>query len=311
MKKYLIYFLSFSMIFLSACKSNNIKDKPLIAMSEVEVVENINSNSQNLKVNEYFDLIKSEVEPADLYAFLHKNRFRLSKYDADIMMSYITDKQYEYMDVYKAYIEELVSLKKLNSVSLISNDTLYFINVTDTSVLRDLQRIVDGGFKVTISRNKDVDISIDFSQNLKYLDYLSDDFKGAIRILASSQMHSINETPIKVTDIKNLSDRIAQLDNILFSDNEIVKLKPLKVLYLKYIDIYLDGIRHSEDPKEVSYRYIYSYRSFCNDNQNSITTKNLRGLLNAVEDNLYQITSNLELYIQSVYSSLKSEIEKK
>lgn len=236
--KYIVISLVAGALIFTGCQQPSNQAPPL----ENPPVENGEGDAEQQKIMEEFKgLIATSPAPSEAHSFIEGNIEKVSKEDASIMVQDFEALQNKYQpQLNEEFFEsEDVQLQLLES-GLFEFDYESVDQIQDERSKDLLLKTMDNGFKVETAEAQFFPV-IDYSFYKKYSEYVTDDIKEYIEIMAADS----DDAPIKDAAIvigwDEVANRTAAAEDFLSTYPDSPKYDEMKQLYLQYADFLLFG----------------------------------------------------------------------
>ena len=230
-KKVLLLTLAIAIFTFSGCKPTTpISTAPIPPVSADTMIA-------------YKQLIEKNVSPAELLKFADTNIAKLSKEDADTIITDFITQQQKQKDKYDEKIFSDEFNVRLNNYKY--EDLLKLINISDTDIRDLLQSAYNDGFKLYNTEGMNY-IEPDFVMiNDKFSKFVSDELAAYLNIMSvETKLHFAEDAGLTIT-LEQLADRIFNTEQFMDKYNDSRFFKEIQQWHSYYMSAYLIGMNNT------------------------------------------------------------------
>ncbi|MDF2531235.1 MAG: hypothetical protein K0Q65_816 [Clostridia bacterium] len=258
-------------------------------------------------MEDYKKLIENSVQPKEVFEFLDENAKVLTKENVALIMNDLEKLQKEYLPkLEEKYFESTELQKELIDLYLEKKDINY-INDTSNIETEALKSLIDetrrSGYKVETAEGMFFPI-VDYSAYKSYAQYISDDLKAYIEIMALESDDVPAKDAALVIGWDEVIDRAAKQEAFIKKYADSSKLPEVKQLYNKYLTFTFLGLNNTplfsydgnvmaEDAKAVYTKLDFS----ANDSE---YMQSLKGFMELLKNSNYKLTPEIDKFRKAI-----------
>ncbi len=277
---------------LTGCNKKEEADKTPIVKPPVENPKDdvVVEEDEDTLIEEFADILDKEEEPDKIISFIDNNLDKLGELEGDIMIDGLEKKLIENED---STTDKIFELDKNNEIIEIWENNNYEFGESQIGLIKDndlkaeLQKSYDNMYKLVNLEGQFFNV-IDYARLQKYNDYLTDEWKDYLAIMArDSEDLPMADGGLRIS-YDELAKRLILTENYLNSYVEGGRREEMLELYENKIDVYLKGVPNTpiadRDTNIITDEVLSSYEKTANI-ENYITSHIVFKYLEAITEN--------------------------
>ncbi len=258
--------------------------------------ENVNEESENIKeeldkgeqeeIMAQYNKVIEQDKPLVVKEFVNKNIEKVSEENAGKMILGLEEVQNAYMDEYMNALFEDDIPNKLHEIFGVEFDKEKVDSIEDQELKELLTEILEGGYQI-VSLEGDFYPMMNYSPLEKYTQYLSDDMKDYIEIMATEyDALSFKDAHLAIS-WDELAERTINTEKYLSKYEDSPKREDIGKMYINYIRAYIHPIADYTTEK-ISDETINAYKKVVDEYEETVTAEVTKEYLEILEKNDYK-----------------------
>ncbi len=291
----------------SSIQPNNLKQDTTSdneASNDCYVLRN---EAQQKKIMQNLDtLINSNANEKQVITFVNNNIAYVSKENASKMVFAIQTTQKKNISNYIYGMTDDIQGKIIEEFNWDFNmDKIDDIKNPDLK--KYLKNIKDSGYRLFESEGMYCPI-IDYARYCEYAEYVTDDIREYIEIMAEESTHIATDDAAIVISWDELLRRACVQEEYMKKYPQSLRLNEVKQLYEEYVRYSLFGTNNTPafdfQIETINQDLLQSYKKLIQEGNNDHITQQIETYLKILEKNKFKRTDEIELYINDVYQEL-------
>lgn len=284
--------------------STNQEEKD-VAKEEKDTIEERKEDSEKI-MSDFNELVNKDSKPYEILVFIDGNIDKVTNKDADIMVMELEKIQNLSIEGYtdtlfgENYQEELDRAVDHDSgeikVDIIKNE----------EIKTNIREMLYGGYKFVMLEGSYYPI-INYELLKKYIDYLPEDSKRYIEIMAVESNELISEDAALVISWEELANRTLNTERFLTEFSDSSRRDVIGNMYRMYMEAYMFGMSNTPihewtDSKKIYDEVLDSYKETIKTNEAAVTATILKEYLRMLEKNDQKMDDNIPKEIYEFYN---------
>lgn len=254
---------------LSGCNKKDDGNTPVVTPPVQNPTKDVGEVDGDSFMEELTNIIESNNEPDKIIAFIDVNLDKLAELDGDIMIDGLEKQLEKHLE---NTTDMIFDLDKENELLAIGNESFEFpedkvSQIKNKELKAEVEKAYNNMYKLVNIEGQLYPI-IDYSKLQKYNDYLTDEWKDYLNIMAmDSKSVPLVDGALRIS-FDELSNRLLVTENYLNSYVDGQRQKEVLALYENKIGVYLKGVPNTPiadfDSKIISPEVLASYEKTAN-----------------------------------------------
>lgn len=291
----------------SSIQLNNLKQDTTIDNEASNDCYGLRNEAQQKKIMQNLDtLINSNANEKQVITFVNNNIAYVSKENASKMVFAIETTQKKNISNYIYGMTDDIQGKIIEEFNWNFNmDKID--DVKNPNLKKYLKNIKDSGYRLFESEGMYCPI-IDYARYCEYAEYVTDDIREYIAIMAEESTHIATDDAAIVISWDEVLKRACVQEEYIKKYPQSLRLNEMKQLYEEYVRYCLFGTNNTPSfdyqTETIDEKLLESYKEIVQkDNDNNITQQ-IKDYLKILENNKFKRTNEVESYINEVYQEL-------
>jgi hypothetical protein len=260
-------------------------------------------------MEQYQSLLKNNASLAEIVKFMDGNVSQVSSNNAVMIVDEFEKRQKEFLPEFeKKFVENGDIQSKMAEAFLQEFDISKIDSIEDEELQMLLKETKESGYKVETAEGTFFPV-INYEVYKKYSDYVTDDFREYINIMAVES----NNTPAKdaalVISWEEILNRALKQEKFIAGYPDSIRIDDIKGLYKRYLSFTLFGLNNtplfSYDSNTMNSEAKQAYVDVLKTNsKDSGYLKILRDYMSLMERNGYKLTNEVKKYQEQVIEKL-------
>ncbi|MHB1376406.1 MAG: hypothetical protein ACYCXB_03170 [Candidatus Humimicrobiaceae bacterium] len=261
--------------------------------------------NQTAIMKDFDELLIGKVRSHQVILFIDQNIYKMSSHNADIMLEKLEYIQKNDKQFYTDLLFEDDWQTKLNNIFNNDIEIKDIKEITDEQLKKITDEIFNGGFKL-IALEGSFYPYIDYEFLKKYSDYLSQQFKDYLNIMADESNKVFSRDAALTISWNELASRLINCEGFLISyPEDNIRKKEVGDLYMKYLVSYFLGQNNtpsfSYENNTIRPDVLDSYNKLVSEYPDSITTALTKQYQTILEGNNNIINDSVYTKLDEIY----------
>ncbi|WP_432406236.1 hypothetical protein [Wukongibacter sp. M2B1] len=272
---------------------------------EKEAAKEIEEDSEKI-MSDFKELLNKNSKPYEILVFIDGNIEKVSEKDADTMIIELEKSQNlnieKYTDILfkENYQEELDKAMDHESME-IKTDI-----IKNEEIKTNIAEMIYGGYKFVMLEGAYYPI-VNYELLKKYIDYLPEDSKKYIEIMAVESNELMSSDAALVISWEELANRTLNAEAFLAEFSDSSRRDVIGNMYRMYMEVYMFGMSNTpiyewDAPKKIYDEVLNSYKETVERNKETITATILKEYLKILEKNDFKMNDNTPKEIYEFYN---------
>ncbi len=258
-------------------------------------VDNTDAIQKEQTIQEAKDLVKQNEEPEKMVALIQANIQKAGQDGAEIMVSGLEQLQESHLSEYTDLLLTEENQKILMETVQDLNNPDTYVGMENKDLAALLGKLRKSGYRFENFEGSWYPI-VDYASNKQYTEYLSQEMKDYIELMAiESDKVSLKDAAI-VIDLNDLSKRLILAENYIVKYGASPRIDRVKETYAGYLWSFVGGANNTPiydfETKAIRPEIREAYEKFSRENPDLVSTKAVRNWLEVLRDGKYIFDEN-------------------
>jgi len=284
--------------------SENQTEKDVVK-EEKDITQEKKEDSEKI-MSDFKELLKNDSKPYEILVFIDGNIEKVSEKDADVMVMELEKVQNLNIGNYTDILFKENYQGELDKAMDHDSGEIKIDIIENEEIKTNIREMLYGGYKFVMLEGSYYPI-VNYEFLKKYIDYLPEDSKEYIEIMAVESNKLMSEDAALVISWEELAKRTLHAEAFLAEFSDSSRRDVVGNMYRMYMGAYMFGMNNTPihewtDPKKIYDEVLNSYRDTTQRHEGTTTASILKEYLSILKKNDFKMNDDVLKEIYEFYN---------